>query len=212
MSTKLEKVLLVMLIVSVIGIPVIMTSFLCEENKEHYEINEELYGDPRGRDFGGAVGDGLFQMWHIAGEDGLYIADGTYSANCVLKFEYKHKYDGHDLYYYSADGYAVVYAKSNLCKVLITEPPEEMLSKVMYRENPEDNYRIRKLVGEEYKCIIYLDSFDEFTLYEQKILKELKEKQDKDDKVTEFLIKPFELLDKLDKSIIKAVEGNHEQI
>ena len=93
-----------------------------------------------------------------------------------------------------------MYAKSNLCKVFITDPPLEEVTgedpKISGR-SPENNCRISELVGDEFKCIIYIDSFDEFTEYEQKILKELKEAQDKEDKVGEFLIEVLEPLEKL---------------
>lgn len=174
----------------------------CSSKEESYTLNEEKYGNHYGRDYGGHVGDGKFLMMHGMGGDELMIAEDPDSLNVILSFEYKHKFDGHDLYFYSADGYAVVYAKSNLCKVFITDFPEELITEDLLKfstRKAEDNYRIGKLIGEEYKCIIYIDSFDEFTEYEQKILKELKEAQDKEDKVGEFLIEVLEPLEKFDK-------------
>ena len=148
----------------------------CSSNDEAYTLNEEKYGNHFGRDYGGHVGDGKFLMMHIAGVDKLMIAENPNSLHTILSFEYRHKYDDHDLYFYSADGYAVVYAKSNLCKVLITDLPEELATEDLIKfssRTAENNYRIAKLAGDEFKSIIYLDSFDEFTEYEQKMLKSL---------------------------------------
>ncbi len=36
---------------------------------ESYTLNEEKYGNPYGRDYGGRVGDGKFLMMHRAGVD-----------------------------------------------------------------------------------------------------------------------------------------------
>ena len=148
----------------------------CSSNDESYTLNEELYGNHFGRDYGGHVGDGKFLMMRFGDDDVLLIAENPDSLHTILTHEYKHKYDGHDLYFYSADGYAVVYAKSNLCKVFITDFPEELVSEYDMKHSirtEENNYRINELIGDEFKCIIYLDSFDEFTEYEQKMLKEL---------------------------------------
>ena len=149
----------------------------CSSNDESYTLNEEKYGNHYGRDYGGHVGDGKFLMMRFADDDVLLIAENPDSLHTILTHEYKHKFDGNDLYFYSADGYAVVYAKSNLCKVLITDFPEELVTEydVKYSiRRKENNYRINELVGDQFKCIIYLDSFDEFTEYEQKMLNSLK--------------------------------------
>lgn len=170
----------------------------CSLKGESYTLNEELYGNHYGRDYGGHVGDGKFFMMRFDDDDLLLVAESPDSFRVILTREYNHKFDGNDLYFYSADGYAVVYAKSNLCKVFITDFPEELVTEYDLKHSirrEENNYRISELVGEEFKCIIYLDSFDEFTDYEQRILKELKETQDKEDKVYEFLndlIEPLE--------------------
>lgn len=143
-------------------------------------------------------------MMRFADVDELLIAESPDSFGVILTREYKHKFDGNDLYFYSADGYAVVYAKSNLCKVFITDPPLEEVTgedpKISGR-SPENNYRISELVGDEFKCIVYLDSFNEFTDYEQKILKELKEKQDIEDKAGEFLIEILQPLEEFEKTL-----------
>ena len=172
----------------------------CSSKEESYTLNEEKYGNHYGRDYGGHVGDGKFFMMRFADVDELLIAESPDSFGVILTHEYRHKFDGNDLYFYSADGYAVVYAKSNLCKVLITDFPKELVTEYELKfstRKEENNYRIDKLVGEEYKCIIYLDSFNEFTDYEQKILKELKEKQDKEDKVHNALVEVLEPLEEL---------------
>lgn len=170
----------------------------CSSNDESYTLNEEKYGNHYGKDYGGHVGDGKFLMMRFAGVDTLMIAEDPDSLHTILSFEYKHKFDGNDLYFYSADGYAVVYAKSNMCKVFITDFPAELVTEDVLdfsTRKKENNYRIDKLVGEEFKCIIYLDSFDEFTDYEQKILKELKETQDKEEKIGDSLIEILEPLE-----------------
>lgn len=181
---------------------ILITCFLvlvsCSSKEESYTLNEELYGNHYGRDYGGHVGNGKFLMMRFADDKQLLIAEDPDSLHTILTHEYKHKFDGHDLYFYSADGYAVVYAKSNLCKVFITDFPEELVTEydLQYSiRKEENNYRIDKLVGEEYDCIIYLDSFDEFTDYEQKILKELKEAVDKEDEFNDYVnkvLKPLE--------------------
>lgn len=172
----------------------------CSSNDESYTLNEEKYGNHYGRDYGGHVGDGKFFMMRFADVDELLIAESPDSFRVILTREYKHKFDGNDLYFYSADGYAVVYAKSNLCKVLITDFPKELVTEDELKfstRKEENNYRISELVGDEFKCIVYLDSFNEFTDYEQKILKELKEKQDKEDKVHNALVEVLEPLEEL---------------
>ncbi len=191
---------------------------------ESYTLNEEKYGNPYGRDYGGHVGDGKFQMMQDVGDhDELVIAEGPSWFVVILTYEYNHKFDGHDLYFYSADGYAVVYAKSNLCKVLITDFPEELVTKYDWRyskRKKENNYRISKL--EEFNCIVYLDSFDEFTEYEQAILNDLKEKKDREDKaidtlnevldpVFEFLEPAFEVYEKVYDDWGEALERVLEQ-
>jgi hypothetical protein len=155
---------------------------------ESYTLNEEKYGNHYGRDYRGRVGDGKFLMMHRAGVDELLMAENPDSLPVILTYEYNHKFDGHDLYFYSADGYAVVYAKSNLCKVLITDFPEELVDEYDLKDSirkKENNYRIGEL--DEFKCIVYLDSFDEFTEYEQTILNDLKKEKDTGDKTYDVL-------------------------
>ena len=67
-----------------------------------------------------------------------------------------------------------MYAQSNVCKVFLTAPPIESIDAESWGRDEENNYMIDKLTGEKYKLIIYLDSFDEYTPYEQNILKTLK--------------------------------------
>ncbi len=192
---------------------------------ESYTLNEEKYGNPYGRDYIAHVGDGKFLMMYGNGVDELLIAEDSYWLDVILSYEYKHKFVGHDLYFYSADGYAVVYAKSNLCKVLITDFPEELVTKNYRRysnRKKENNYRISELVGEEFKGIVYIDSFDEFTEYEQAILNDLKEKKDREDKaidtwnevldpVVEFLEPAFEVYEKAYDAWGEALERVLEQ-
>lgn len=173
----------------------------CSSEEESYTLNEELYGNHYGRDYGGHVGDGKFLMMRFADDKQLLIAEDHDSLHTILTYEYNHKFDGNDLYFYSADGYAVVYAKSNLCKVFITDFPKELVTEYDLKysiRKEENNYRIDKLVGEEFKCIIYLDSFDEFTNYEQKILKGLKESVEKEEKFNDSVVKFLEPLEKMD--------------
>lgn len=148
----------------------------CHQEPEKFPLNEEKYGNHEGRDYICRVGDGKFIMMHIAGADHLCVNYNKDFFSTILECEYKHKFDDDDLFVYAADGYAAVYAKSNLCKVFLTDPPLEEVTgenpKIEGR-SPENNYRITELVGEEYGNIIYLNSFDEFTEYEQKMLKSL---------------------------------------
>lgn len=154
MKTKTEKILIAICILLAVILFLVLCAFAWHEGKEIYPKNTELYGDHTGRDFRGSVGYGKFFMVHVADRDHLLVSTSPDSSNFVLSYEYNHIFDDNDLYYYAESGYAVVYAKSNLCKVLLNDP-------------------IDKLEGDEYRCIVYLDSFDEFTPYEQKMLKSL---------------------------------------
>lgn len=142
-----------------------------------YELNEELYGDHYGRDFAGYVGDGKYQMMHYDGYDSLYMYENPKDSRTILRYEYDSFSDENDIfYYYAADGYAVIDPSTNVCRVLITDPPLELVTgedPVIRWRDAENNYRIDKLEGEEYESIIYLDTFSEFTEKEQRILKKL---------------------------------------
>lgn len=142
-----------------------------------YELNEELYGDHYGRDFAGYVGNGKYQMMHYDGYDSLLIMDEPVTGSFVLEYEYDCFVDENkDFYFYSADGYAVIDPATNICRVLITDPPLELVTgenPVIRMRKAQNNYRIRRLEGEEYDSIIYLDTFSEFTEKEQRILKKL---------------------------------------
>lgn len=165
-------------------------ALLFPEEKYKYTLDEEKYGNPYGRDYICHVGDGKYVMMYTSGVDSLIVNTSRGLGSFVLHGEYQHKFDDDDLFFYGADGYAVVYAKSNLCKVYITDPPLELVTgddPIISGRLPENNYRIGELVGEKFECIIYIDSFDEFTEYEQKMLKELIEKKERKDKITEFL-------------------------
>ena len=142
-----------------------------------YELNVELYGDHYGRDFAGYVGDGKYQMMHYDGYNSLLIMNEPITGSFILDYEYdRFRDENKNFYYYAADGYAVIDPSTNICRVLIQDPPLELVTGedpvIRWRE-PENNYRVDKLDGEEYDSIIYLDTFSEFTEKEQRILKKL---------------------------------------
>ena len=93
-------------------------------DNHNFEVNEELYGNHYGRDYMGSVGDGKFMIMRFAGKNALLINNSPDDYDFVLCNELFHKYDGDDLFFYSEEGIAVVYAKSNLCKVWLAEPPD----------------------------------------------------------------------------------------
>lgn len=142
-----------------------------------YELNVELYGDHYGRDFAGYVGDGKYQMMHYDGYNSLLIMNEPITGSFILDYEYGRFRDENKIfYYYAADGYAVIDPATNICRVLITDPPLELVTgedPVIRMRKAQDNYRIRRLEGEEYDSIIYLDTFSQFTAKEQRILKKL---------------------------------------
>ena len=170
---KKQKILLIICILEAL----IIILKCCEPFQENpYEHNAELYGDHFGRDFGGYVGDGKYMMMYCAGGEDLYINNSPSDSDILLMGEYDHFYDNNNLYYYSVDGYAIIYAESNICKVFITDPEPEVIEKGSMRfgyRKKENNYRIEELAGDEFNLIVYLNSFDEYTEQEQKMLKKL---------------------------------------
>lgn len=134
-------------------------------------------------------------------EDCVNIGDGTYyfnvlfSQNLVMRNDAKsdsmrgcevllekisHKFENQIFYGYFKDGFAIVYPESNLCKVLRVSRPDYYEGRSFDYDTCEDgSYIIRKAEPEDEskkKFIIYLDSFDEYTEYEQKMLNSLVEK------------------------------------
>ncbi len=181
--TRIKKNKVIVIAVIVIAVILVSIAVLITFNKPTYPLEYEY---SIGRDSRGYVGNGRFQLWHTNGIDILTcesarksesVGETNSRSGIVLEYEYDHSFDSYgNLYYFSADGYAVVYAKDNLCKVFITEPPVDLVTgdfpEITFRF-PENNYRVRRLEGEGYEEIVYLDSFEEFTEKEQKELKKL---------------------------------------
>lgn len=128
-----------------------------------------------------AIGEGMFVIDNGRYYPALEICpDSPLQTEDQIILDYVHEYEfeNENLYCYAEDGYAVVYPESNLCKVLITAPADLSLDGITDSGRLEsENYRISKVSADklpESKFVIYLDSYDEFTEYEQKILGELK--------------------------------------
>ncbi len=146
-------------------------------NKPIYNLE---YNFSDGKDAIGYVGNGKFQMWHINGIDCLTVEKAfkldhpentIYLSRRVLEEEYTHNFDYYgNLYYYSADGYAVIYAENNLCKVFLTDQTTEKIQE---------------------KNLVYLNTFDEFTEHEQKQLNKLKKRVNIENAVHDFIGKLF---------------------
>ena len=132
-------------------------------------------------------------------EDFVNIGDGTYCYQMlfsmglfmtaddgwceVLLEKISHKFENQIFYGYFKDGFAIVYPESNLCKVLRVSRPDYYEGRSFDYDTCEDgSYIIKKAEPEDEskkKFIIYLDSFDEYTEYVQKMLNSLVEKSKK---------------------------------
>lgn len=186
MKTKAAKVFLILSIVlsiAVVVLTVVLIFFNPNKvvpNKDKFELDKEPYEMIPEK----WVGDGLFcvdRSFHTS----LRIhhpSDDEAIPDIILDYVHEYEFENENLYCYSEDGYAVVYAESNLCKVFITPPQDLTIDGITYRVT--DDYSIDKISPDEYpenKNVIYLDSFDEFTPYEQKMLRSLVRKKEKTD-------------------------------
>ena len=181
MKTKIEKYLFVICIVlSVATIVLALTLIFFNPNevvpnKEKFTAMEDDWFLPLNK----SIGDGLFSIGYDSLKPYLrinYMNNTSHETilSCVTSFDFENEI----LYCYAQDGYAIVYPESNLCKVFITPPsnPEYKGLHWDFLRNEDNNFCIPKLPLDKHpenKFVIYLDSFDEFTEYEQKMLKSL---------------------------------------
>ena len=143
-------------------------------NKDKFTLNRDTYDwitqTP--------IGNAQYCIDNLRYEPALIIrhpsvGPGTYEI--LLDYMLKHKVENEIFYCYADDGFAVVYPESNLCKVFIT-PPTRYLDDASFSRIESNEYRVRKVEADDFpenKLVVYLDSFDEFTEYEQKMLKSL---------------------------------------
>ena len=200
MKTKLEKVLLAACIILVLLNGALMFMILIpdfEMEAKHIYINTNV---PNSKKFTKTlphwldviesvtnIGDGTFFYHQLIYPYDLRIRDtenkhGLYGED-ILSEKISHKFENQIFYGYFKDGFAIVYPESNLCKVLRVARPDYYEGRSVDYDTCEDgSYIIRKAEPEDEskkKFIIYLDSFDEYTEYEQKMLNSLVEKSKK---------------------------------
>jgi hypothetical protein len=197
MKTKLEKVLLAACIILVLLNGALMFMILIpdfEMEAKHIYINTNV---PNSKKFTKTlphwldviesvtnIGDGTFFYHQLIYPYDLRIRDtenkhGLYGED-ILSEKISHKFENQIFYGYFKDGFAIVYPESNLCKVLRVSRPDYYEGRSFDYDTCEDgSYIIKKAEPEDEskkKFIIYLDSFDEYTEYEQKMLNSLVER------------------------------------
>ena len=181
MKTKAEKNLLiicVVLTVTTIVLALTLIFFNPKEvvpNKDKFIAKEDDGFLPLNK----SVGDGLFSIGYDSLKPYLrinYMNDASHETilSCLTNFDFENEI----LYCYAEDGYAIVYPESNLCKAFITPPsnPEYEGLHWSFLRDEKNNYCIPRLSQDKHlenKFVVYLNSFDEFTEYEQKMLKAL---------------------------------------
>ena len=180
MKTKTEKrlfIVCIILTVTTIVLAITLIFFNPNEvvpNKDKFKVreNHDWFATT-------AIGEGMFVIDNLRYYPALEICpDSPLRTDYQIILDYVHEYksENENLYCYAEDGYAVVYPESNLCKVLITAPTDLSLDGIKSGRLESENYCISKVSVDrlpEAKFVIYLDSFDEFTEYEQKMLKSL---------------------------------------
>ncbi len=191
MKTTLEKVLLgicvCLLLVSGMLITYVTVSDL---EKTHILFNLNTYV-PNSKKFektqedllGGEtnIGDGTYQRREFYPPASLSVSyvleDESVRGDTILHDEIAHKFENEIFYGYFEDGYAIVYPESNLCKVLrVSRSDYPEGRSVDYEENPDGSYTVKKVEiesGLQKHLIVYIDSFEEFTPYEQRMLEGL---------------------------------------
>ena len=181
MKTKTEKRLLIICVILTVATIVLALTLIffnpneVVPNKDKFTAKEDNWFLPLNK----SVGDGLFSIGYDSLEPYLrinYMNDASNETilSCVINFDFENEI----LYCYAEDGYAIVYPESNLCKAFITPPsnPEYEGLHWYFLRDEKNNYCIPKLLLDKHpenKFVVYLDTFDEFTEYEQKMLKSL---------------------------------------
>ena len=107
------------------------------------------------------IGEGIYEM---VDDDYSYFLYSRYANQTIISNGLEYTLENGTLYFYSEDGYAIVYPKSNLCKTYFLSQQNKTPTIVTSAEYPRN------------KLIVYLDSFEEYTEYEQKMLNNLVEK------------------------------------
>ena len=182
MKTKTEKRLLIICVILAVATIVLALTLIffnpneVVPNKEKFTAKQDDWFLPLNKN----VGDGMFSIGYDSLKPYLrinYMNDASNETilSCVIDFTFENEI----LYCYAEDGYAIVYPESNLCKVFITPPsnPDYEGLHWSFLRNEKNNFCIPRLYPDkklENKYVIYLEVFDEFTEYEQKILKSLK--------------------------------------
>lgn len=182
MKTKTEKKLVFLSIILAVTAAALFFVLLFTNhntvipNKDKFSLDKENYASIGLT----SVGNGLFCIDHLRYYPALEIrhaSDGKGAYEIVLDYVHEYKFENEILYCYAEDGYAIVYPESNLCKVLVTPPENLSLDGIRSGRIESNNYCINKISRDDFhenKLVVYLDSFDEFTEYEQKMLKSLK--------------------------------------
>lgn len=181
MKTKTEKILLIICIILAVTTMVLAITLIffnpneVVPNKDKFIAKEDDWFLPLNK----SVGDGLFSIGYDSIRPYLrinYMNDASHETilSCVKNTAFENEI----LYCHAEDGYAIVYPESNLCKAFITPPSNPKFEALHWRysRDEKNNYCIPRLSPDKHlenKFVVYLDSFDEFTEYEQKMLKAL---------------------------------------
>ena len=105
------------------------------------------------------VGDGTYEL--VEGDSGNDWLYSVYQNQTIMSNAREYIFENEALYFYSNDGYVIVYPENNLCKVYLF-PEQDSVSKIVASPEYPKN-----------KLIVYLDSFDEYTEYEKTALNNL---------------------------------------
>lgn len=185
MKTRLEKTLLAACIcLALYSVVITVMTGVVVPNKRKFDKMQSsiLLGITN-------IGDGTYYYHHFYQP---YVLNMRYENDAgisqvftLLHKEIEHKFENEIFYGYFKEGFAIVYPESNLCKVLrvsIDKSEREVGHFYEYESLEDGRYIIRRsddIESDKKKLIVYVDAFEEFTPYEQKILNSLVEKHDK---------------------------------
>ncbi len=105
-----------------------------------------------------SIGDSAYELG--IGDDLCFITS-TYANRSIIGNGREYSFENDALYFYSDDGFVIVYPENNMCKVYLL-PEQNSVSKITASPEYPKN-----------KLIVYLDSFDEYTNHEKAVLNEL---------------------------------------
>ena len=106
-----------------------------------------IYSDRFGKDY-----DSLIIKWQDE--------DGDSSFDVLIDYVFETFVENNVSYYYGKNGLAIIYPESDICKLYIFNEEDREDSKIHFARKDRSSY----------KHLVVLDSFDEFTPYERKIL------------------------------------------